>query len=50
MSGGAYVHTLFNEPILPAAVIGGLSVLLFLVSGDSVASAPRVDAANKKKQ
>jgi hypothetical protein len=50
MSGATYTHFALREPFVVPAVLAGLSVLLFLVSGDAVASSKPTAGAAKKKQ
>lgn len=47
MIGATYTHVAMQEPFIVTVVLGGLSFLLFLVSGDAVASTKKSVSAKK---
>jgi uncharacterized membrane protein YphA (DoxX/SURF4 family) len=50
MAGAVQTHLALHEPFVVPAVLGGLSFLLFLVSGDAVASSKPSASATKKNK
>jgi len=50
MGGAVWTHFTLQQPFIAPAAFFAASTLLFLVSGDSVASGKAVASQNKKKQ